>query len=126
MKKFCIALALVSASLFMGSSAKADVIAELFDDFTAPAATGWSYLWNPAGVSIGDSANYLAIPLNGSTFNETTALEAVGTNGDNGNHVDLRVAGGTPSLSRVRLARLLLIPRGSALVTMPVIGLRLT
>lgn len=82
----------------ISTSTNADVIAELFDDFAAPANTGWSYLWNPAGVTIGDGANYIPIPVVGSNYTDSTTPVAVGTAGGNGNYLDLRVAGATPSL----------------------------
>lgn len=107
MKNFCFALALVvGASLSVGSTAKAQtVIADLYNDYTQPANTGWSYLWNPSGVTIGDGANYAAIPgTNAVAYNEVADAVSVGTaggNGGNGNNVSFLDTGGTLSLRAI-------------------------
>lgn len=101
MKNLCFAIVLsVGASLFAGPMANAQtVIADLYNDFVQPANTGWSYLWNPSGVTIGDSANYVPIPgVNAVLYAETAAADAVGTAGGNGNYVSFHQAGNTLSI----------------------------
>ncbi len=97
MKNFCFALTLIAgAGFFAQSTVSAQtVIADLYNDFAQPANTGWSYLWNPSGVTIGDGANYVPIPgTSAVAYNEVADAVSVGTAGGNGNNVNFLQAGG--------------------------------
>lgn len=104
MKNLCFAILLsLGASLFAGSTAGAQtVIADLYNEFTEPASAGWAYLWNPSGVTIGDSANYVAIPDTPNTtiitYTESTDAVSVGTDGSGNNNVSMIITGNTPSI----------------------------
>ena len=78
----CAAVALLAGS----ASAAVTVVADYQGDFTPTTPkTGWSYLWNPTGKTLGNSANYVPLSYNSANSDyETLSTGSLPHSGDGG------------------------------------------